>query len=142
MYCLKNELYIQLFYTIPVGFLFPRLDHVYVVCRAFLSSLSAFFWAVNPFFFLLCSPCHSMRSATPVSTRASFCLFFIFFPIYCSFFSFSVSLICCSFSASWGMDWLTASLQLCHSVALFCRYICLEEVSVTCSGSVYNCHKP
>ena len=67
--------------------------------------------------------------------------FFIFFPLYCSFFSFSVSLICCSFSASWGMYWLISSLQLCHSFALFCRYICLEKVPMTCSGSVYNFHK-
>ena len=63
-----------------------------------------------------------------------------FSPLYCSFFSFSLSLICCSFSASWEMDWLTSSLQLCHSFVLFCQYICLGKVFVTCSGSVYNCH--
>ena len=141
MYCLKNELYIRLFYTIPGRFLFPRLDHFYVVCRAFLSSLSAFFWAANLFFFLLCSSCHIMRRATPVSICASFCLFFYLLLLYCSFFSFSISFICCFFLVSWGMDWLTSSLQLCHSVALFCQYICWEKVSVTCSGSVYNCHK-
>lgn len=37
--------------------------------------------------------------------------FSIFFPLYCSFFSFSVSLICCSFSPSWGMGWLISSLH-------------------------------
>lgn len=61
--------------------------------------------------------------------------FSIFFPLYCSFFSFSVSLICCSFSPSWGMGWLISSLHRNGKVweIKICRFLCKK-------GCMYNTH--
>ena len=117
MYCLKDELYIRLFYATPGGFLFPRLDHFYMVCRAFLVSLSTFFWAANPFMFL------SYHAQCNSGIYTCFFLSPFVYSHFTALFSSSLYLLFAALFQYRG-GWLRASSQKKFSLSPLCNNLC------------------